>query len=60
VRKPYPKGVGVPTAQPPFLIRMSPVLLGFCIMTRAKARNSFLKKKLMRKSGTEAVPPSSP
>jgi hypothetical protein len=49
VREPYPGGVGVPVAQPPFPIRMSPVLLWFRLMTRAKAQNSFFKEKTHEK-----------
>ena len=52
MRKPYPGGVGVTVARPPFPIRMFLILLGFYFLTRPKARNSFFKKELLRKSGT--------
>jgi hypothetical protein len=57
VKKLYPEGIGVPAALPPFPIRMSPVLLGFHFLTRKKARNSFFKKKHLRKSGKDGVVP---
>jgi hypothetical protein len=49
VGKPYPEGIVVPAARPPFPTRMSLVLLRFHFTTRIRARNSFFKEKTLRK-----------